>query len=326
MSLFVNNSMTPHHYLTYLETDQKIIQRILTVDILNYYYTEAPINSSNRWKDKGAFTRKYKFTNGQEIITSKPIEFSIVNNELASTNSFDPLKFDLFPLECIWLDNSLTITKSINAGNDPFIQIGTEHIYGTKNPVTIRLDTNGIAATSFMNHLFRYVIEQRRVLISNSDELLSLHWHLKLRNLICDAVSLVDMTLNRLHYEAENNPKHWWKVSAGIGSRNGVRLLDKIQWVHKCTGATLPNITEEKAALTRLKELRNQLMHFEPPYFILLFENLAIYLNDIIKLGCFIYKIRKTIGVEISQCLVEFMLQKEVKFIEKKEVKIGISI
>ena len=315
-----------HYYVKFTDTGRQLIRRLLTVDILNYYYTETPINSSKRWKKKGNFTRKYKFSNESEIKMSKPIGFDIVNAELESTNSFNPQKFDLFPLECHWLDNSLTITKSIAARNAPFIEIGTDHIYGTKNPVTIRLYTNGIAATSFMNHLLRYVIEQRNHLISNSQHLLELHWYLQLRNLICDAVSLVDMTFNRLHYKAENNPEALWTVSPDIGSRSGVRILEKIQWVHKCTGQSLPTISEEKEALIRLKNLRNQLMHFDPPYFILLFDDLVQYLNDIVKLGCLIYKIRKTIGAEISEALVEFMLQKDVEFVPKNEVKLGITL
>ena len=315
-----------HYYIKLIHTDQQSIRRLLTVDILNYYYTQSPINSSKRWKKKGASIRKYKLTNQQEIKVSKSIGFDIVNAEIEKTNSFNPRKFDLFPLECYWLDNSLILTKSIATRNAPFIEIGTGHIYGTKNPVTIRLDTNGIAATSFMNHLLRYVIEQRNYLISNSQHLLELHWHLQLRNLICDAVSLVDMTFNRLHYEAENNPKASWTVSPDIGGRSGVRILDKIQWVYKCTGQSLPTISEEKEALTRLKNLRNQLMHFDPPYFILLFNELAQYLNDVVKLGCLIYKIRKTIGAEISEALVDFMLQKDVEFVPKNEIKIGITL
>lgn len=318
--------MTQHYYLRYIQTDKALLIRLLAVEILNHYYTGSPINSSTRWKKKGNFTRKFKFKDKNEINSSKPIGFSILKQELEQFNLFSSQKFELFPLESVWLDHSLTISKSISIKGDPFIELGTEHVYGTKTPVKLRLDRNGIAATSFMNHLFRHVIQQRSHLIVNSDQILDLSWHLQFRNLICDAVSLVDMTLNRLHYEAENNPKPEWTVSPNLGDRHGVRLSDKLKWINKCTGFTLPNISEEKKSLERLKNLRNHLMHFDPPYFLLEFEELTHYLNDILKLGCLIYKIRKTVNIPISENLIEFMLQDQVQFIPKTEVKIVMTM
>jgi hypothetical protein len=316
--------MPDHYYLREIEDVHNDLIRVLTLDVLNYYHSPG-INSKKEWLKKEAFIRNYRSAQGERL-KSLPMSYEIVSQKLLTNRFFLPQEFNLFPMECIWLDHSLAVAKLISQPNQPFIELGTDHIYGTTNPVTIRLNQPGIAATSLMNHLFRHVIASRALLINESNKILSLKWYLDLRNVICDAVSLVDMTLNRLHYEAENNPKSNWTVAANLGERHGGRLLDKIEWVHKCTGETIPDIGNEKKALIRLKDFRNQFMHFDPPYFVHEFSELVILLNDILALGALIYKIRKTIKAEISTALIAFLMQKKVEFVSKKEVTVAISL
>src|SRR5690348_7764859 len=126
--------MAEHYYLKETDIIETDIVRLFTLDILNFYH-HPPINSKKEWVKKRTFIRNWRSAQG-EAMKSLPIGYEIVSKELLNSNSFEPRKFDLFPMECVWLDHSLAVAKLISHPNQPFIELGTEHVYGTNNPVT----------------------------------------------------------------------------------------------------------------------------------------------------------------------------------------------
>ena len=315
----------PHQFLTYDLKNNEELLRILTIEILNYY-SNKNIHSKKRWLKLRSFTFSYTTPgNGQKEI-SLPISYEIVYKELKEHSYFDTFKFNLPPMMCHWLDYSLKYNLNFHPqpGLD-FFQIDLKSIYGATNPVSVTITEPTIFVTSMMATLFRHIIFKRNELVHRSSELFKLEWLIDFRNLISDTISLADITFNRLHYKAEFDKPAAWKFDKNdIGERFGRRIMDKISWVFKITGNNLPDISIEKAALNNLKELRNLLMHFDPAHFEIKLKDLPKYLNDIVEIGHFIFKIRKTIEAEISSELIFYLLQPNVVYHENKTFELTI--
>lgn len=312
-----------HQFLTYNYTDNEELLRILSVEILNYFSNK---NLTRRkWKNIKPFTIRYNIANGT-IEKSKPISYHIIYEALKTKLVFDPFEFNLPVMQCHWLDYSLKYNFNFHPqpGFD-FIDIKLDSVFGTANPVRYHIVEPTIVVTSMMGTLFKHIIKKRNELVHGSDQLYRLDWLLEFRNIVADAISLVDITFNQLHYKAEYNKLSGWNYDVTqLGDRFGRRLMDKFNWVHKITGGLLPDLAAEKKALENLKYLRNQLMHFDPAHFEIKLKDLSTYFNDIILIGSLIYKVRKTIKAEISSELILFMLQPTVNYNENRELRIAI--
>ncbi len=55
-------------------------------------------------------------------------------------------------------------------------------------------------------------------------------------------------------------------------------------------------------------------MHFDPPSLVILLEEVAPWLNQIIDIGFFLMKMREAMGIDLSEHLINFILQKEILF------------
>jgi hypothetical protein len=273
----------PHQFLTYDLTPNEVLLRTLTIDVLNFYLN-SNINSKKKWLKVKPFTYTYTTPGDGKKETSRPLSYEIIYNELKSNSYLDTFKLNLPPMQCHWLDYSLKYNLNFHPhpGLD-FFEIDLKEIYGTANPVSTTITEPTIFVTSMMATLFRHIVTKRSELVHNSSELFRLEWLIDFRNLIADTISLIDITFNRIHYRAEfDKPTTWTFNKADVGERFGRRIMDKIRWIHLITGNTLPTIANEKTALNNLKELRNQLMHFDPAHFEIKLRELPKYFNDII--------------------------------------------
>ena len=152
------------------------------------------------------------------------------------------------------------------------------------------------------------------MLIEKSDHSLHYDWILDLRTLINDSISLLEITLNQIYIKGKFDLQPGWTFDEEVlGDKHGRRLMDKIKWIRQISGNNL-NIEAERNSLDNLRELRNHFNHFDPPSLVVTIEEATIWLNQIIDIGFIIIKIRKSLSVQISTHLINFILQKEAVF------------
>ncbi|WP_343532626.1 hypothetical protein [Pedobacter sp.] len=75
------------------------------------------------------------------------------------------------------------------------------------------------------------------------------------------------------------------------------------------------NIEAEQHSIESLRVLRNHLMHFDPPSLVITLEEVTIWFNQIIDIGKVLIKMRQALGIEVSEILLNFVLQEEAIFI-----------
>jgi hypothetical protein len=252
--------------------------------------------------------------------TSKPINYKIIAQHLRNNGYYNQDELILPRFECLWLDKSIDLNinfHKFDEGTDNVVKLndGTPKLqFGQKYPITPSLDREGHFFTSFHPILINKIIKNRQRIVNQSDKALSDSWVLDLRELINDTISLVDITLNTFYIKAQYSPEPSWNFDKSVvGERFSRRLKDKLKWVKQITGNDI-NIEPEKDSLHRLREIRNHLNHFDPPSLVITIEEAANWLNDIILIGKILIKIRNAVGVLISSDLINFVLQKEVKF------------
>lgn len=218
---------------------------------------------------------------------------------------------------CDWMDYSLNF-NSVDFKAISFIELDLKNVFGKTNTNKWTLTEPTIFIPTFFNALSKHIIRKRDYLVSNSNEMLNQEWLLELRSFISDTISILDITLNRIHYKAEyDKPNNWTFNNEKLGDRNG-RLMDKLKWIKQITNSGLPDISTEKKALKRLKELRNQLTHFDPPFIQLKLSEMETIINDTIEVFKLAYKIRKTIDIELSPFLINLL--KRVGYKENNDI------
>ncbi len=292
------------------------------LNLTNYYLNDNKGIGLENWKkEKRDFTVNW-FDKAQKPQESQKINYRIICDHIRDTGSFSTQFFNLPTIECFWMDHSLDMKidfhHSDHLGETLGIASGIpQQQYGEKYPIKPLLKREGNLYTSFQPQLMARVMRERGTLIENSDKALEDEWVFQLRTLISDTISLLDITLNQVYIKAEYDPLPGWKFDKNkIGERHGRRLNDKLKWVFQITGTPI-NIESEKASLESLKELRNHLMHFDPPSLVVTIEEAAIWLNQLIDIAMILVKIRKALKVEVSTSLINLILQKEVQFIPK---------
>lgn len=282
------------------------------------YYLKGISQSRNRWK-KDTKDYNVNWTNLKgERTSSESINYLGIAEHLRKERRFFPEKFNLPPMECFWMDHSLDLKIDIHMSDHTGtlgIKSGVpQQQYGDNYPIDLNLQREGHLYTSFQRQLTHRIISERSRLIENSDSSLTDKWVFDLRSLVSDCISLLDITLNQLYIKAEYAPlPHWNFDKKKLGSRHGRRLVDKLKWIFQISQNRL-NIEREKESLFSLRDLRNHLMHFDPPSLIITLEEANLWLNQIIDIGLILIKIREAIGAEVSSSLVNFILQEEVSF------------
>jgi len=283
--------------------------------------------TARKWKkDAKSYIVSWTDQNGK-IQKSEPINYKIISSFIREHGFFSERAFNLGPMQCFWLDFTLNTTINFhrfdNTGSSGLsISDGVpQQQYGENYPINPVLNREGHSFTTMQPQLINRVVLLRRKLIENSFEALTTDWFFDLRSLINDTVSLVEITLNQIYTKGEyDSLSHWEFDIKKMGVKHGRRFHDKLKWIHQLSGK---NIDAENYLphFDKLRELRNHLMHFDPPSLIITIEEASIWMNYIIDTGYLLIKIRKAIGVSISTELVNFILQKEVVFSPEEAFK-----
>ena len=288
--------------------------------ILTRHYLKNIIKTDSQWKTSSITYSNSWTNNNNETIKSKSINYLIFAQHLRDNGKFIPQMLDLPEMECYWLDNSVDLNINFHMidkakGEALTMQDGTPaKQFGSAYPIKPKLDREGLFFTTFQPQLIRKIISRRNELVNTSSKALDHNWVMDLRYLINDTFSLLEITLNQFYIKAQYNPEPRWNFDLKVvGDKNGRRLTDKLKWIRQISGKEF-NYEPEKESLMRLKEVRNHFNHFDPPSLVLTLEEIEIWLNDIIKIGFLLVRLRKTIGVKISDELLNLIIQKKVKF------------
>ena len=286
-------------------------------NILNFY-SKKSISKRKDWVKQ----KEFYITNNENQTHSKNISYSILTNYMRSYGSFSHEEFGLYPYQEFWLDYSInmTIDSHIYDENEAltFSIQDQKQKYGENYPITPQLDREGHLYSSMQDLLINRIIYLRKKLVDESNLALSTNWIFDLRTLIVDVVSLVDITLHQLYIKAQYDPLPTWTFDKSIlGEKYGKRMVDKFKWITKITGNSLDNARDEKDSFNNLKQIRNHLMHFDPPSLVLPLEEISMWMNQIIDVAFLLKKMREKMNVSSSTAMTNFLLQKDVLFIPK---------
>lgn len=276
--------------------------------------------SINQWrKDRNLYNLHSK-DHANNDISSKPVNYRKISEFIRDNGYIDSKSFNLPEVKCFWLDSTLDAKINFHA-HDHTAPEGltiadgfTKQIYGDEYPITPKLIREGHTFTTLQPQLMSRIVRLRSRLINKSNEALSDDWFFDLRTLISDGISLLEITLHQIYIKAEYSPlPNWTFDNEKLGVRYGRKFEDKLGWIYKISGKHLGGEAYLKS-VNNLRELRNHMMHFDPPTLVITLEEATIWLNQIIDIGWLLVKIRKAIGAEISYQLINFILQKEAIF------------
>ena len=310
--------LNSHQYIIFSDTPRTGSTSKASLLITNQVFSKNL--SINQWrKDKTLYNIHGKDITNNDI-TSKPVNYLEIAKFIREKEYFDPDAFQLPVFKCFWLDS--TFEGKINfhvhdhtAPEGLTIADGfTKQIYGEDYPITPKLIREGHTYTSLQPQLLHRIVKSRTKLIDNSCEALTDDWFFDLRALISDTISLIEITLHQIYIKAQYNPLPNWKFDAEkLGVRHGRKFEDKLGWIYKISDNDIGAESYIKN-VNNLRELRNHMMHFDPPHLVITIEEATIWLNQIIDVGWLLIKIRKAVGAELSVPLVNFILQKEAIF------------
>lgn len=312
------NGDNKHRYIVSDKKKSGILTDII-ISILEYFLKEK--KSKNEWiKDNRQHLVNWTL---QDRKFSTEISYFILSKYLRQVSVFNNFELELPPLECAFLDKSNSLSIDFHNYNNssktalhiadgiPLIQFGEAY------PIKPKLDREGQFFTSFQPIITQRIINGRNSLINNSNQALTPDWFLDLRCVINDTISLLEITLTQIYIKAKFDPLPGWKFDLKkVGDKHGRRLGDKLKWIYQISGVNL-NIESEKRSLNDLRELRNHLNHFDPPSFVITLEEAAVWLNQVLDVGIILLKIRKTLKLEISNDLINFLLQHQVVFVPR---------
>jgi len=281
--------------------------------------------SRKKWKNDNQLYQINGQDKGGNTIVSNPINYLEIARHIREKGHFSSDEFNLPEIQCFWLDFSLDykiywhkFDDTAPEGLAVFDGV-TKQQYGDKYPISPKLIREGHSFTTLQPQLLHRIIKQRKDLISKSNLALSDDWFFDLRTLINDTVSIVEITLNQLYIKAEYDPLPGWTFDKEkLKERYARKFEDKLGWVYKISGKHLC-AESYVPSCNKLRELRNHMMHFDPPSLIVTIEEATIWLNQIIDVGWLLIKIRQAIGAEISLQLINFILQKEAIFNPEKD-------
>lgn len=306
-----------HKFIIFSEKPKKGYNTEAGFLLVDFYFKNLKL-SRDKWKKEKRTLRVNWENHNKEKVQSLPLNYLIISEQIREFGKFEIDKFNLPPMKCFWLDHTLDIKLGYqvadHTGAMTLATGDTKNQYGEKYPINPKLQREGHLYTTFQPQLIKRIVRQRTKLIEESNNALTDDWVFDLRGLISDTISLLDITLTQFYLKAEYDPLPQWKFDKEkLGARHGRRIIDKLKWIHQVTGNNL-NIEAERESLDTLKDIRNHLMHFDPPSLVITLEEATLWLNQIIDIGMILIKMRKAIGVEVSVELVNFILQKEAVF------------
>mgnify|MGYP003635167586 CR=1 FL=1 len=310
--------MKKHKYLLLSDKPRVGTNTEVAFRITEHYFGKKQTRKAWR-KDKNLYTINWLEGNKNKQ-SSKPINYFIIAKFIRENGFFDSKEFNLSPIDCFWLDASLDVSVNWHsfdhtAPNGLTIFDGfTKQQFGDKYPIEPKLVREGRSFTTLQPQLINRIRRLRDRLIEQSHVIVNDDWFFDLRSLISDIISLVEITLTQFYIKAEYDPlPNWTFEKELLGERHGRRFEDKLNWIYKITGNHLA--TEHyMPSFTKLRELRNHFMHFDPPSLIVTIEEASIWINYVIDVGFLLIRIRDAMGVESSLSLLNFVLQKDVIF------------
>ena len=225
--------------------------------------------SRNKWQKQPphilpCFESKGRGAEVKRRWNSKPITLVAFEEHLES-GRFSHDAFDLYTLQCEWLDASISMGSNFHMvdKNGETLKFQTPTTLGADFPLIPRLDREGFLFSSLQLLLQNKILSSRRRLVTNSATLAADEWLDGLRSFASDCVALVDITLHQLYFKAQYAPRPGWKFDPlKLGQRHGQKLSEKLRWVYQITGNFL-NIRDEEVGFNRLRSLRNHLQHFD---------------------------------------------------------------
>jgi|SRR5690554_241141 len=307
-----------HKYILFSSTPQTGNNTEVGFRLVDFYFNKA--QNRKKWrKDLKKYNVSWNDMN-KNPQTSKPVNYLDIAKYIREKGYFDNKEFNLPPIECFWLDFSLDVKINWHK----FDETGPEGLaihdgvpqqqYGNDYPIKPKLNREGHSFTTLQPQLMSRIIYLRNRLIENSNEALTDNWFFDLRSLISDTVSLVEITLTQLYIKAEYDPLESWTFNKHeLGERHGRRFEDKFNWIYKITKNHI-SAESYMPSFTVLRELRNHMMHFDPPSLIVTIEESVKWLNYILDVGHLLVKVRDAIGANVSIQLLNFILQKEAIF------------
>ncbi|MFH0893427.1 MAG: hypothetical protein V2A54_03235 [Bacteroidota bacterium] len=309
---------TEHKFILLTKNPKKGLNTEAGFLVVDHYFKTIKQTREKWRKEKKLLNVNWTEHNGEKK-KSIPVNYLKIAEHIRETGSFNPFVFNLPIMECFWLDHSLDMKLNFHitdhTGTLGLVSGTPQQQYGDKYPIKPNLQREGHLYTTFQPQLLKRIISQRTKLIQTSNFAVKDDWVFDLRTLVSDTISLIDITLTQFYIKAEYDPLPGWRFDKKrLGERHGRRLSDKFKWIFQVTGNNL-DIESELTSLNMLKELRNHLMHFDPPSLIITLEEATIWLNQIIDIGIILIKIRKAIKSEISLGLVNYILQREAVFV-----------
>lgn len=314
--------MKTHKYLIYNEKPRVGVNTEVAFKIIEHYFKRQ--QTRKKWKnDKKLYNINWTDGNNKKQ-QSVPLNYLNIAKYIRENGFFDFKEFNLPPMECFWLDRSLDVSinwhKFDHTGPNGLTILDriAKQQFGEKYPIEPKLNREGRSFTTLQPQLINRINKLRDRLVINSNNAVDDDWFFDLRSLISDILSLVEITLNQFYIKAEYDPLPDWKFDKEIlGEKHGRRFEDKLNWIYKITGNHI-NAELYMPSFTKLRELRNHFMHFDPPSLVITIEEAAIWINYVIDVGFLLIKMREGMKVEISAALLNFILQKDVIFVPEK--------
>ncbi len=308
----------PHKYILHSDKARTGANTDVASMLINIFFNNK--QSIRKWRDDRQLYQISWTDRNQQPQKSDPINYLIIAKFTRENGFFSTKAFNLPDLECFWLDFSLNYKINWHlfdhtAPTGLFIEDGvSQQQYGKNYPVVPKLNREGHSFTTLQPQLLNRIMQLRHELIEKSETALEDSWFFDLRALIIDTVSIVEITLHQLYTKAEYDPLlHWTFDKQKLGEKHGRRFIDKLGWVYEIAGQHL-GAEKYLHGVNNLRELRNHMMHFDPPSLVIPIEEAILWLNQIIDVGYLLIKIRNAIGVEVSLQLMNFILQKEAIF------------
>ncbi len=189
---------------------------------------------------------------------------------------------------------------------------------GTGFPIHPQIDREGIVHSSFQQPLQKNIVRLYHSVVEHSDEALGKEnwsWLDDLRMLLSECVSLVDIVLHHMYFEAKyNGGQHGWTFcESRLNKHPAMRLGDKLRWVGQITGTPLDNAAMERSALFRIKSVRNHFNHFDPPCVAYTLEDVVEWLHDVRSVGKLLWKIRQKARAQLNQGIIEIVMLPTVR-------------
>jgi uncharacterized protein YjgD (DUF1641 family) len=314
-----------HKYLLYTQKSMEGCIPLATYEICRSYAGKEKMTPEQWKRDKRELVWHYEDLQTDQKKFSLPFNYKKISDSIRTYGFFYFEKFNLPHHCCTWLDCATNMKVTFHKKTDEekpwinFTEGGLKEHFGDHFPIAPSLNREGHLYSTFLPPLLRRIMKNRDEIVQNSQNAFQDDWVFRMKDLISDSISLIDITLNSLYIKAEYNPTPKWHFDKDkLGTRVNRRLRDKLSWVHKITGNQL-NIEKEKDALEAFKNLRNHFSHFDPPCFVITIEEITQVLNQVMEIGIILVKIRQSLGVISSIELINFILQKKVIFNHEPE-------